>query len=143
MSAVTLKDRSFLGTGWGFPPTFSRSGLCVEMVSDDEDIRESLRILFSTSLGERIMQPRYGCQLVEMVFQALTATLTTQLKALVLDAVLTWEPRINVEDVGVQPDASVAGLVTITVNYTIRATNTRSNYVYLFQQEATIPAPGP
>ena len=133
-------ENSFLGTGWSFPPTFSRLNYSVEMVSDEQDIRESLWLLFCTSLGERIMLPNYGSQLWRMVFQNITNTLTTQLADIVRQAVLNWEARINVDDVIVQPDASVAGLVLIDVYYTITKTNARNNLVFPFYiQEGTLP----
>lgn len=130
---------SFLGTGWSFPPTFSRASLGVEMVSDDRDIHESLLILFSTSLGERIMVPEYGCQLRRLLFRPLTKSLMTQMQTMVSRAILAWEPRITVEDVLVETNDSVPGLATITVDYTVRTTNTRSNFVYPFHTtEATL-----
>lgn len=114
------------------------------MVSDEQDIRESLWILFSTSLGERIMLPQYGSQLWKMVFQNITTTLMTQLDDIVRQAVLYWEPRIDVDDVDVQPDPTVPGLVLITLYYTIRQTNARNNLVFPFYiQEGTIPVGGP
>ncbi|WP_315833156.1 GPW/gp25 family protein [Bradyrhizobium prioriisuperbiae] len=136
-------DTSFLGTGWSFPPTFARASSSVVMVSDDEDIRESLWILFSTSLGERTMLPTYGNQLWKMVFHGITTTLTTQLQSMIAQAILYWEPRINVDDIKVSTDVSVSGLLLITVDYTIRKTNIRSNLVYPFytQGEQTIPPP--
>ncbi len=137
-------EAAFLGTGWSFPPTFSRYTYSVDMVSADQDIRESLWILFSTSLGERIMLPQYGSQLWKMVFQNISTTLMTQLEDIVRQAVLYWEARIDVDEITVQPDATVAGLVLITVNYTIRRTNARNNLVYPFYiQEGTIPMEGP
>jgi hypothetical protein len=137
-------ESSFLGTGWSFPPTFSRWTYSVDLVSDDQDIRESLWILFSTSIGERIMLPDYGSLLWKMVFQNITNTLMTQLADIVRQAVLYWEPRIDVDDVAVQPDATVAGLVLITVSYTIRKTNARNNLVFPFYiQEGTIPVETP
>lgn len=141
---MAISDRSFLGTGWSFPPTFSRRSLGVEMVSDEQDIRESLWILFSTARGERIMVPEYGCQLSELLFQALTKSLATQMKTMVTQAILNWEPRISVTDVSVEIDAKVAGLATINVAYVVRLTNTRSNFVYPFStNEATLPSRGP
>ncbi|MGA9997457.1 MAG: GPW/gp25 family protein [Pyrinomonadaceae bacterium] len=137
---MATPESSFLGTGWSFPPTFSRLDYSVAMVSDDQDIRESLWVLFSTSLGERIMLPGYGSQLWLMIFQNITNTLMTQLADMVRQAVLYWEARIDVDDVVVQPDATVAGLILITVYYTIRKTNARNNLVFPFYiQEGTIP----
>lgn len=136
--------KSFLGTGWSFPPTFTRAGYTVEMVSDDLDIQQSLWILFSTSLGERIMLPGYGSQIWQTVFRNITTTLMTELEDYVRTAVLAWEARIDVDEVSVQPDATQDGLVLITVYYTIRRTNARNNFVYPFYlQEGTIPAEAP
>lgn len=136
---MATATRSFLGTGWSFPPTFSRAVGGVLMVSDDTDIQESLTVLLSTIPGERIMVPGYGCDLWSMVFRALDTTLLTQLKDLVYQAILNWEPRITVDDIAATTDADVVGLVLIFVDYTIRTTNTRSNLVYPFHtQEATI-----
>jgi phage baseplate assembly protein W len=137
-------EQSFLGTGWSFPPTFSRDTFSIDMVSDDTDIHQSLWVLFSTSLGERVMLPQYGCQIWSMVFRAINTTLITQLADMVSQAILYWEPRIDVVDISVTPDANQDGRVLITVDYIIRRTNTRSNLVYPFYlQEATIPAQAP
>ncbi|MCP3166779.1 GPW/gp25 family protein [Myxococcus qinghaiensis] len=135
---------SFLGTGWSFPPTFSRCTGGVLMVSNDQDIRESLWVLLSTSLGERVMLPSYGCELRQMVFRSINTTLTRQIQDYVQQAILYWEPRIAVDAVTVQRDASVDGMLSITVSYIVTQTNTRSNLVYPFYlQEGSIPVQGP
>ncbi len=54
---------TFLGTGWGFPPTFGKNNKSVKMVSDEADINSSLKILLSNELGELIMQPNDACDL--------------------------------------------------------------------------------
>jgi uncharacterized protein len=125
-------ETAFLGTGWSFPPTFSRLCASVDMVSAETDVRESLIILFSTAWGERVMLPTYGCGLSGMIFQGVTTTLQTEIAASLRQAVLNWEPRIEVLDVRVQPDATIDGLVLVTLDYLIRQTNTRSNLVYPF-----------
>ena len=56
-------DKSFLGTGWNFPPTFRREWYGVEMVSEEEDVKSSIRIILSTIPGQRIMLPNFGCNL--------------------------------------------------------------------------------
>ena len=56
-------DTSFLGTGWSFPPAFDRKIAQPVMVSDEEDISQSLDIILSTSLGERVLRPNFGCDL--------------------------------------------------------------------------------
>lgn len=133
-------ESAFLGTGWSFPPTFSRQTCSVNMVSDDQDIQESLWILFSTTLGERILLPQYGCQVWQMVFRNLTTTLETEIEDYVRQAVLYWEARIEVIEVSLRPEATVEGLVLLTVSYAIRQTNARNNLVYPFYLlEGTLP----
>lgn len=137
-------DSSFLGTGWTFPPTFTRAGYRVEMASGERDIRESLWVLFSTTPGERLMVPRYGCTLWEMVFRAIDTGLMTDLEDAVAVAILDWEPRIDVVEVKVQPDATVDGKVLVSVEYVVRQTNSRSNLVYPFYvEEGTLTAEAP
>jgi len=63
------QEKSFLGRGWSFPPTFRKEMADIEMVSKEEDIRQSLQIFFNTKIGERIMRSNYGCIVHEYMFQ--------------------------------------------------------------------------
>ena len=135
------KIKSFLGTGWSFPPEFDPAAGSVVLVSDDEDIKESLDILLSTSLGERVMQPRYGCNLEDYLFEPLNSTTIGFIKNLVSNAILFYEPRIVAEDISVTGEESVAlyeGKFTISVTYTIPGTNSRFNYVYDYYKNESL-----
>ena len=133
---------SFLGRGWSFPPTFSRESADVAMASGEVDIRESLWILLSTNIGERIMLPTYGCDLWSQVFTTLTATTANEIANMVSNAIIEWEPRVSVEIVTVT-ESTEAGWLDINIEYVVRQTNTRSNLVYPFyRNEMTIPTPG-
>jgi len=125
-------NKSFLGRGWSFPPRFDASIGEVLMVEAEEDIRESLRILFSTQPGERILLPRYGCALHSLVFESLSETLLTRIRTVIADAILYFEPRIRLEAVHIDKTSSQEGLLLIGLEYTIVQTNTRSNMVYPF-----------
>jgi len=134
---------SFLGTGWAFPPAFDNISGSVEMVSDYKDIEQSLNILLSTSLGERVMQPDYGCNLTDYMFESLSSTLIGIIKQKVENAILYYEPRIIAEKVEVTTADSfdlIEGKFTISVEYSIPQTNSRFNYVYgYFLNEASAP----
>lgn len=134
---------SFLGTGWAFPPAFERETGAVVTVSDEADIKESLDILLSTSLGERVMQPRYGCNLNDYVFEALSSSMIGFLKDRVEQAILFYEPRIVAEKVEVTDAGSfdlIEGRFIISVEYSIPGTNSRFNYVYdYYKNEALTP----
>ncbi|MGZ5287221.1 MAG: GPW/gp25 family protein [Flavisolibacter sp.] len=134
---------TFLGRGWAFPPTFSKTTGTVEMVSDEEDIRQSLHILLSTSLGERVMQPDYGCNLNDYVFEGLNSTTIGYIKERVANSILYYEPRIVVERIEVTSAGSVENLegrFLIDLTYSIPGTNSRFNYVYdFYKNEAVKP----
>jgi len=130
---MNQKFNSFLGTGWAFPPSFDPEAGTVDLVSDVTDINESLNILLSTSLGERVMQPRYGCDLHDYLFEPLNSSLIGFIRDRVENALIIYEPRINVERIEVTPDSSaelIGGRFTISVDYSIPETNSRFNYVY-------------
>ena len=132
-------DVSFLGTGWSFPPTFTEGGKDVATVSDAEDIHQSLQILFATSLGERVMQDDYGCDLCRFLFEEIDRSLITSLTGLVSDAILFNEPRIALNNLEISDGQAEAGLLLIHIEYTIRTTNSRYNMVYPFYLSEAIP----
>jgi phage baseplate assembly protein W len=122
---------SFLGTGWDFPPTFEGGPDRVRMTADEDDIRSSLRILLTTMVGERRMQPRYGCDVRRLVFEPADTTMQSYLKDLIRIAILYFEPRIILDDITLDPQP-LDGLIVLTVSYTVATTNTRFNFVYPF-----------
>ncbi len=124
----------FLGTGWSFPPAFLKESNSVEMLSDEDDIKSSLHILLTTSIGERIVQPTYGCDLKKMLFEPLNTTLRAYIKDLVKTAILYHEPRIKLDYLSLEVDNN-EGKLYIKIDYTVRTTNTRNNYVYPFYLE--------
>lgn len=121
----------FLGTGWGFPPNFDKYKKSVVMISDEEDIRSSLEILLSTDIGERIMQPTYGCDLKRLLFEPLDTSLKAYIRDLIETAILYYEPRIQLDDISLETKPN-QGLIEITLEYTVRTTNSRYNFVYPF-----------
>ncbi len=134
---------SFLGRGWSFPPTFNVETGLVEMVSDIKDIEQSLYILLSTSIGERVLQPNYGCNLNDYMFDALNNSLIGIIKHHVENSILYYEPRIIAENVTVTgPDSTelFEGKFTISIEYSIPEINSRFNYVYdYYINEAASP----
>lgn len=125
-------SRPFLGRGWSFPPEFDRQARTVVMLEEETDIQSSLHILLSTRLGERVMQPTYGCNMDSLVFEAMNLTLLTYLKDLVENAILYHEPRIELDKVVIDTSRQYEGLLLIEIHYLVRTTNSRYNYVYPF-----------
>lgn len=117
MSNDTLTE--IYGRGWAFPPAFSIAG-GVAMVEADQDVQQSLRILFSTLPGERIMRPDYGCDMYAFVFQNIREELIAQIAVAVNDSVLRYETRADVESVVVERDEMRINLLRVQVVYRLR-----------------------
>lgn len=129
---MNLQPNSFLGRGWDFPPTFSNEGESVAMLNTYDDIESSLRILLGTATGERVMQPEFGCNMDELVFEAMDTTMKTFMKDKIFTAILYHEPRVNLLDVLFHEQQLNEGLVFIEVIYQVRGTNSRKNVVFPF-----------
>lgn len=129
---------SFLGTGWSFPPTFDTVKDTVVMTSDEVDIQYSLQILLSTRKGERVMEPDYGCNLDEMLFEPMTTTFKTYISEMIKTAILYYEPRIDLKSVQVDDSQDAEGIILLVVNYVVRTTNSRFNFVFpYYKNEGT------
>jgi len=123
-------QRDYLGRGWSFPPTFGRGARGVEMLEEDADVASSLEILLSTKPGERIMQPLYGCNLNDLLFESLDTRLKTLMADKVESSILYYEPRVVAERVFLDDSRELEGVVLIVVDYRVKATNSRFNFVY-------------
>jgi len=128
-------DNEFLGTGWNFPIALDE-GRQVRMTSDGEEgIRQSIWMILSTSPGERLMRPDFGCGIHDMVFGVNNAGTASALAGAVREALAVWEPRIDVLDVYAAPDPADGNQLLIEINYQVRSTNSRFNLVYPFYLE--------
>ncbi len=132
------KNNTFLGTGWGFPPTFKKGNNAVDMVSAEEDIRQSLEVLFSTKLGERIMQSDYGTDLPNLQFEPGNVTFESLISEQVKRAITVFEPRIIPEVITLDTSRRNEGFIDVHVEFIIPQVNSRSNLVFpIYLNEAT------
>lgn len=123
--------RDFIGTGWAFPPhPDGRGGMAV--ASDDEKIRQAIRIILGTPIGQRVMRPTFGSRLHELVFAPLNAETFGLAEMYVIDALRFWEPRVEVTDVIARTSAEQPSMLMIEVQYQIKATHDQRSLVYPF-----------
>jgi phage baseplate assembly protein W len=129
---------TYLGTGWDFPPVFLEKKGEVKLISAIEDIEKSLQTIVTTRRGERVMRPLFGCDLTDKIFENLNATQINIMKNRVEEAIILFEPRIDVIKIALDTQNILEGKFLIKVEYIIRATNTRRNIVFpYYLTEAT------
>jgi phage baseplate assembly protein W len=126
-----MDDAGFLGRGWAFPVGPAAGG-DVAMAATAEDVRQAVLLILETNPGERVMRPDFGSGLREFVFAPINAAGMALVRHQVEQALIAWEPRIDVARVEVTADAPALGRLLIRVDYRVRATNTFYNLVYPF-----------
>ncbi len=123
--------KNFLGRGFAFPLRVNGRGQ-VEMVTGEQSVLDSVRLVLGTPLGERLMRPDFGCMIHDLVFHPVSANTCSLVAMYATQALVKWEPRI--EDVNVQafPDPSAENSILIQVGFRVRSTNNLHNLVYPF-----------
>jgi uncharacterized protein len=125
------EQKAFLGVGLSFPPCLKADGR-IATIAFEDDIDQAIRIILRTNPGERVMRPDFGAGLNAFLFEPISVSTMHLVKTRVEEALIDWEPRIDVELVKVLNDRSEPGLLLIDITYRVRATNTVRNLVYPF-----------
>ncbi|WAX57730.1 GPW/gp25 family protein [Jatrophihabitans cynanchi] len=127
----TRYDATFVGRGFSWPMEVDHTG-SIRLTDTVEDIDRSMRIVLMTAPGERVMRPRFGCDIWDLLFEPVTPNLLGLIASAVYEALGQWEPRVQVDEVVPVPDVDDGGLVRVTVTYHVKATNDRRNLVFPF-----------
>jgi hypothetical protein len=126
---TTIAD--LLGKGWRYPVDLDDQKE-IALAVGEEDIQQAIWIILSTALGERVMRPDFGCGIHDLVFAPNNTGTAGMARFYVEDALMRWEPRIDLEEVEVQADPTEPELLLISVTYRVRTTDSRYNLVYPF-----------
>jgi len=125
-------QRDFLGVGWRYPVATDPLTGDIALSRYDRDVKEAIKIVLETAPGERVMRPRFGCGIHDLVFEEINATTLTAIEASVRDALVTHEPRIELLNVTVDPRDALDGMLVIAIDYRLRRTNQEDNLVFPF-----------
>jgi phage baseplate assembly protein W len=121
--------REFLGSGWRFPIEPNAAG-SLSWSGGEQKVGEAIWLLLSTALGERVMRPRVGCGAHATLFAGDTGATRALIAHHVREALVSFEPRIDVLDVRVQEAAGAANGLAVLIDYRIRENNALHNLVY-------------
>ena len=120
-----------IGSGLAFPLAVDRRG-AIALARDEQDIDQAIQLILGTAPGERPMRPEFGCGVHDFVFDSIDANTIGNMEEAIREALLRWEPRIDVRDVRFDASEAPNGLLTIDIGFKVRATNTERNLVYPF-----------
>ena len=122
-------SKAFLGIGWNFPP--GEDDGHTHLAEYEESIRQAIRIILMTNPGDRIMRADFGAGLNLFVFEPVNPTTLARLEQRTRDALIDWEPRIDVAAVSATTTDRI-GEVLIAIEYRVRTSNAVRNFVYPF-----------
>jgi hypothetical protein len=136
--------KSFLGVGWAFAvdpkDPNSKAGVrlndqgAIQTAAYEESVRQAIWLILGTAKGERAMRPEFGCGIYDLVFEVNSASTAGRVAQSVRDALLEFEPRIDVRDIQARPQNG-GEVLLISIDYEVRATNNVFNLVYPFYLE--------
>ena len=110
---------------WRFDPeegiSVSASGR-VSMVETDASVRQAILLLLSTTPGERVMRPEYGCDLRRLLFSPNDDTTAGLAIHFVRQSLQRWEPRVEILRVDAFPNEDRPEQLDIFLEYRVRAT---------------------
>jgi phage baseplate assembly protein W len=129
MASPRSRAKAFLGVGWAFPikPQDGR----LRYAEHENSVEQAILIILQTGRGERVMLPQFGAGLRSYVFEPNGAATHRALEGEVRNALVDWEPRIDLKKVEVRA-GDEPNLLLIQIDYVVRATNTFYNRVFPF-----------
>ena len=130
-----MDQEDFIGQGFRFPIKINaRGGL--SWSEGPERVQDAIWLVLKTALGERMMRPKFGAGVNDYVFQPNSAATRAQLASEIRHALVSWEPRIDLEAVRVEAAPDEPSQVLVSIDYRLRTTNELFNLVYpLYLQE--------
>ena len=103
----------------------------IQMADSTDSIRQAIWIILATVPGERVMRPDFGCGIHRLVFAVNEVATRTRVAEEVRQALILWEPRIEILDVSVETKGR-GELLLINIEYRVRTTNNLFNMVFPF-----------
>ncbi len=126
-----MNTETIIGRGWAFPPQLDAQG-GIALTSERNEIEQAIGIILSTSPGQRVMRPLFGCRLHELVFAPNNSHTAAIACRYVEEALGMWEPRIIVREVLAYPHPNEASRLLIEIQYEVKAIHDRRSLVHPF-----------
>ena len=127
-----MTDNKIIGTGWAFPPQFIAETNETVMAGGVDDINQSLYILFTTELGERVMQPNYGSAMKRMLFESVNEHFKSYMRMVLVRSIALYEARIKPLRIEFGADETEEGRYLMVLDYIVIATRQKNNFIFPF-----------
>ena len=81
-----------------------------------ESVKNNIRLLLQTELGERAMQPFLGMNLRQFIFEQITEDVKIQIENNIVDVFETWLPFVELKDIQISSNSVTEDRNKISIN---------------------------
>jgi len=117
VNPLDLQKNIAIGVSLPFNKPFSST------YTTKDQIKSNLVNLLLTDIGERVMNPLFGCNLKRFIFEGITETNIENLKANLLNSISIFVPEITVVEIAITPNVDY-NLIDLSINYVLNISNT-------------------
>jgi phage baseplate assembly protein W len=99
-----------------------------------DQIKSNLINLLLTEVGERVMNPNFGCELRRFLFEGITDFNTEELAASLRNSISIFVPEITVTNIGIAPTSNIniSNTIDLTINYYLNISQTSDQITVQF-----------
>lgn len=121
--------QDFIGNGLTFPIQLTNGKANID--SGFNLIRASIKTILAYTIGTRYFLGEFGGRLEELLEEPDDEILHNLINTFVIDAVTTWEKRIQTISTSIQ-SVDEFGTVNVKITYQVINSNTVDNFIYPF-----------
>ena len=103
--------------GWKFPVQIDKKTGRIMTVEDNENIKQSVRIILGTQKYDRKIYPGFGADVISFMFEIIDPTLISTLKSSIKSSLDTWEEHIESLNIGVIASAGTVSKLEVSIDY--------------------------
>ena len=112
------------GNEKGLGVELSNSTIVFNTVYDlKKQVKQNIKNLLLTRIGERYMLPKFGTDLLLILFQPNVYELKDEIRTIINDALNTWISIITIEDILIktnQDDPTLNYMIEVSISYSIQ-----------------------
>jgi phage baseplate assembly protein W len=111
---------------------FNGPGVFRSTYTTRDQIKSNLINLLLTNVGERVMNPTFGCELKKFIFEGITDLNLDNLRISLTNSISIFIPEITVTDINFDPDED-NNILNLTIEYFINISETPDQVTVQFQ----------
>ena len=136
VSINEVSQTNEVGLGVSFS---ANTSLFAPIYTSNIQAKENLKTLLLTKIGERVMQPTYGTNLLTIIFEPNLSNLKPEIQTLIREPINYWLPYINIESIDIvtnEDDPTLIHDIQITISYSVD--NLDTNTITLIGSDSNI-----